>query len=125
VAVVLVAVASVLGVSFARLNRVDLGTEPEQVITATLPTSQAIAFETPSARAAFLHQILEAIQRVPGVRVTALTSVLPTQGPGSEVPLQLQGEHTDDARAPIGFFKMITPQYFSALGLGLKNGAWV
>jgi len=122
VAVVLVAVASVLGVSFARLMRVDLGTEPEQVITATLPTSQAIAFETPSARAAFLHQILEAVQRVPGVRVTALTSVLPTQGPGSEVPLQLQGEHTDDARAPIGFFKMVTPQYFSALGLGLKNG---
>jgi putative ABC transport system permease protein len=122
VAVVLVAVASVLGVSLTRLMRVDVGTEPQQVITATLPASQAIAFETPFARAAYLHQILDAIQRVPGVRLAALTSVLPTQGAGSEVPLPLRNGDTDDAHAPGGFFKMVTPEYFSALGLGLKQG---
>jgi putative ABC transport system permease protein len=60
---------------------------------------------------------------VPGVRETALTSALPLQGWGYGMPYQIaNADVVDAANRRGGAFKMVTPSYFQALGIGLISG---
>jgi putative ABC transport system permease protein len=105
------------------LWRIDLGVAPRQVMTATIPLSQALALEEPAQRGQYLHELLDSITSVPGVTQAALTSVLPMQGVGSDLPFQVAGRpSTDAATSPTTFFKMVTADYFSALGLTIRSG---
>jgi putative ABC transport system permease protein len=108
--------------SFFEMQNVDTGFNSENVITAGLPISDK-RFPNPEELNVYLRQIVSNIQSLPGVRDVALTSALPMRGWGYGMPFQIAGKPiVDRANRKACFFKMVSPSYFSTLGMTLKKG---
>ena len=108
--------------SFFAMQNVDTGFNAENVITAGLPISDK-RFPNPDNLNVYLRQIELNIQNVPGVRDVALTSALPMEGWGYGMPFQIAGKpFVDRANRKACFFKIVSPSYFTALGMTLKKG---
>jgi putative ABC transport system permease protein len=71
----------------------------------------------------YMNSLLDRVKGVPGVQHAAMTSALPMQGWGFGMPFRLDGmaRGNDSERQPC-YFKIITPEYFSALGMSLRRG---
>lgn len=108
--------------SFFQMQQVDTGFNSENVITARLPISDK-RFPNSEQLNAYLRQIVSSTQSLPGVRDVALTSALPMQGWGYGMPFQIADQPiVDRANRKACFFKMVSPSYFTTLGMTLKNG---
>ena len=119
---VLLVASGLLMRSFFKLLEVDPGFNATNVLTASLPISQE---QHPDAVQlnVYLDSISAAVQAVPGVRETAMTSALPLQGWGFGVAYSIAGrEAADPANRRTAFFKIISPSYFDALGITLLAG---
>jgi len=80
-------------------------------------------FPDPVQLNAYLRQIMERVQALPGVRDVAVTSALPMQGWGYGMPFQIAGRPmVDRANRQACFFKMVSPSYFPTLGMKLRKG---
>ena len=103
--------------SFFKLLEVDLGFTAANVLTAGLPITQK-QHPDPVELNTYLASIRAAVEAVPGVRETAITSVLPLRGWGYGVPYSIAGrDQADRAYRPSAFFKIVSPSYFHALGI--------
>jgi putative ABC transport system permease protein len=108
--------------SFQRLMQVDAGFDIANVITAGLPVSSK-QFPDPDRLNARYREIVASVEALPGVREAALASVLPLEGWSYGMPFQIAGQPlVDVAHRPACFFKMISPNYFSTLGIKLRRG---
>jgi putative ABC transport system permease protein len=108
--------------SFFGLLHVDPGFDSTNVLTLGLPIAQK-QYPEPDRLNSYLHEIRGAIEGVPGVRETALTSALPLRGWGYGMPWQIAGRPpVDHANQRGGFFKIVSPSYFNTLGIRLKKG---
>jgi predicted permease len=119
---VLVATAGVLIHSFARLSGVDTGVEMTNVVTMNLP--RAMQRDTdPVREAALMNSIRDSVATLPGIRDVAVTSNPPMQGWGFGLAFKIQGRSgsTDTGRRALGF-KIVTPTYFSTLGMKMREG---
>jgi len=108
--------------SFYKLQQVDPGFETTNVITMDLPMT---AQEYPDGQRiiSYLGQVMEKIQAVPGVRDVATTSALPLQGWGYGMPFMVEGDpFLDRANRHSCFYKIVSPSYFSALGMRILKG---
>lgn len=122
-AFVLLTGAGLMLENFYRLQHVDTGFDGRNVLTASLPLVINQATGDSDARLRYLQQIVERVAAQPGVEDAALTSVLPLQGWGSELPCQPDDDRsTDLAQRPTCFFKMVSPAYFHTLGLDIRRG---
>jgi len=108
--------------SVFKLLDVDPGFTATNVLTASLPIRQE-QHPDPAELNSYLASISAAVKAVPGVREVALTSALPLQGWGFGVPYAIAGRPVSDRvnRRP-AFFKIVSPSYFSALGIRLVAG---
>ena len=108
--------------SFFGLLNVDPGFNSANVLTLRLPSSRR-EFPDPEQYNNYLRQIRSAVESVPGVQEAAFTSALPLQGwaygMGFAGPEQVS---LPRAERPVGFYKMVSPAYFHALGLRLRSG---
>ena len=108
--------------SFFRLLYVDTGFDSTNVLTIGLPTA-AKQFPDPARLNLYLHDIRTAVEAIPGVRETALSCGTPLQGTCYGMPLQVADRPlVDRANRPGGFFKIVTPSYFTTLRLQLLRG---
>jgi putative ABC transport system permease protein len=124
-AFVLLAGAGLLIRSFFALQNVDPGFESTNVVTMGLSVSSKRVTD-PDRLAAYQREVMAEVQALPGVRSVALTSALPLQGWGYGMPYQIAGRpEVDRANRRGGFFKMVTPSYFSALGIRLRQGRFL
>ena len=80
--------------SFFKLLDVDPGVDATNVLTASLPIDQR-EYPDPAGLNAYLASISAAVEALPGVRQTAMTSVLPLQGWGYGVPYAIAGRELD------------------------------
>jgi putative ABC transport system permease protein len=105
-----------------KLIDVDPGFNATNVLTAGLPLNQD-QHPDPLELNAYLASISTAVEAVPGVRKTAITSALPLQGWGFGVPYSVAGREPMSAadRQP-AFFKIVSPSYFKALDIKLLSG---
>jgi putative ABC transport system permease protein len=121
-AFVLLVGAGLLLRSLLGLLTVDPGFDSTNVLTAGLPVSTTQHPE-PADLNRYLEQIREAVAAVPGVRETALASVVPMRGWGYGMPyLVADGETIDRASRNGGFFKMVSPGYFETLRIAVIDG---
>jgi predicted permease len=103
--------------SFFKLLEVDPGFSAANVLTAGLPITQK-QHPDPVELNTYLASIRAAVDAVPGVRETAITSVLPLRGWGYGLPYSIAGrEQADRDYRPPAFFKIVSPSYFHALGI--------
>jgi putative ABC transport system permease protein len=108
--------------SFYRLLTVDLGFESTNVLTIGLPVTPQ-RFPDSTQLNQYLREIRAAVEAVPGVRETAFSCAPPMQGACYGMPMQVASRPiVDRANRSGGFFKVVSPSYFSALKLKIVRG---
>src|SRR5262245_13548328 len=123
-ALILVVGAGLLIQTFHRLRQVDAGFRVENLLTlqTRLPRARYFDEMDHAKRTAFFQQTLERVRALPGVVSAAYVSYLPLSGRGGIYPLTIEGR---PAQAGVGLeagHRQISPDYFGALGVPLKQG---
>jgi len=120
-AFVLLSGAGLLLRSFHRLQGVNLGFDPANVLTMDLimPADQ---YQEPSAIINYLTRVMESVRAVPGIRDVAVASGIPLQGWGIGTRFRLDGETGEQRSNHSVGVKIVSPSYFSAMGVHVKKG---
>jgi predicted permease len=107
--------------SLIRVQQTDRGFRPDHVLTLRVPVGGLTAanqskgkYDTRPRQIAFYHDILERLQRVPGIVAVAVVNNLPLSGANTTLTTQ-QGSDMVAART-------ISAQYFTAMGIPLIEG---
>src|SRR5205814_6669449 len=80
-------------------------------------------FPDPARLNQYLREIRTAVEAVPGVRATALSCAPPMQGTCYGMPMQVANRPVvDRANRQGGVYKVVSPSYFSTLGLKILRG---
>jgi putative ABC transport system permease protein len=121
-AFVLLVGAGLLIRSFNKLMSVNPGFDSTNIVTMSVPLTMDKDVDGPRLTT-YLNSLLDRVRGVPGVQHAAMTSALPMQGWGFGMPFRLDGmpRGNDSERQPC-FFKIVTPDYFGALGMALRRG---
>jgi putative ABC transport system permease protein len=118
--VLLIAAALLMG-SLVRMEEVNPGFEPRNLLTMRIALP-ATRYGTPQQRARFLSEVVRSIDSAPGISHAAVMFTLPTAGwAGSPVAVVGQPPVTFNKR-PIAIIQCITPEYFRALAIPLERG---
>lgn len=113
----LLAGAGILIKSFLRAQAVDSGYNPKNLLTMTIPFSSASY--TAERKKIFYRELLDRINRLPGVKVAAIEDHHPlanNRSVGGRAPL------TDPKNSSISDFKRVSDNYFRAMGMRLLAG---
>jgi putative ABC transport system permease protein len=126
-ALVLLVGAGLLVQSFWRLQRVDLGFNPSSVLTARLWLPQPNdprtgPYFTHAARASFYRRVIDRVAALPGVQAVGAVTSLPLGGTPGRASFTIEGRPPDAANVPVSEASLVTPGYFSALGVELVRG---
>jgi putative ABC transport system permease protein len=118
-ALVLLIGAGLLINSFWRLQQVDRGFDPRNVLTLDLTLSRYLKNEQ---TVTFLKDVLERASQIPGVRAVGVTSTLPTRG-GPATDFVIEGQPPLEAgQEPSADIRIIDSNYFQAMGIPLRAG---
>ncbi|HEX6185245.1 MAG TPA: ABC transporter permease, partial [Pyrinomonadaceae bacterium] len=119
----LLAGAGLLVKSFARLQAVDPGFDPEGVLTmrVSLPGAR---YREPAQRAEFYRALMERLNAMPGVEAAGATIALPLGGSNLSVwhALIPEGRPVTPDSAEGAAFAVVTPGYFRALRIPVRAG---
>ena len=122
--VVLALAAGLLIRSLIELNRIDLGFNPSNVLTAQLQVP-ATAYPQPADVVRFYRQTIERIAQIPGVRAAGAVRVLPLARTIGDWSIKIEGRPYVPEENPNGDFQAVTPGYFQAMGLTLVRGRFL
>jgi putative ABC transport system permease protein len=114
--------AGLLVKSFARLQGVDPGFEPDNLLTfnLSLPNTR---YASDTAQIAFFDAALPRIAQVPGVRAVGATSVLPFSGAWSTASFEIEGYQAPRGQpGPWGDLRIVSPGFFEAMQVPLIKG---
>lgn len=109
--------------SLIRLQESDHGFHPDHVLTMRVPVGTFIEprpkgkYETKALQMAYYHELVERLQRVPGVKSAAVVNNLPLSGMNTSVIFGEQGDHPT-----LIMTRTVSPQYFAVMGIPLTAG---
>jgi putative ABC transport system permease protein len=124
-ALVLLAGAGLMVNTLAHLSIIDLGFEPQNLLTMriTLPAYKYGTFQHFDAvrAGAFFDEVLERVRALPGIRSAALIDALPFSGVqwGTDMTVEGRPEETFPTHA-----RVATPGYFKTMRIPLLAGRW-
>ena len=109
--------------SFLRLQRVDPGFQPENVLTMQIGLD-FVKYNTGDKQRAFFETLLEKIQMQSGVKSAAASMMIPfTNDMKMTGDFQIQGQATTPGQAlPTADFRIVSPCYFEALHIPIFKG---
>lgn len=110
--------------SFWRLRYMNLGFRSDHLIAATLNLAGP-AYREPVRRSAFVEELLEKAQSLPGVEVAAITraSEIPPGDSHATNTFAIEGRDQPlGGRRPIGRYPVVSPEYFGIMGIPLLQG---
>jgi len=120
-AMLLLVGAGLLLRSLAQVERLDTGFEPHGLMTAVF--SLPPAYKTNEQQAAFLTTAEQELKNIPGVKNVALADALPFSANGGLSSFEIKGRVTPpNDPGPHGSIRLISPDYFSTLGIPLLRG---
>jgi len=105
--------------SFSRLTSVDPGFVAENLLTFNL---QLAEYESPDQRAALAAQVIEQMERLPGVESAGGGTGLPPDVAQRATRFEVEGRETANADDRSAYFVAISPNYFKAMGAQLTEG---
>ncbi len=122
-ALVLLAGAGLAIHSFWNLTKVDVGIRTDHVLAFYLPVPDARS-KDPVLITNYYREILARIDAVPGVEHASAQTGYPLNGPGFGMPFTIVGgpAYADQSQRPGTRFGMVTPDYFSTLGVRMVKG---
>jgi predicted permease len=113
--------AGLVGGSFVRLMRIDLGFASEQVLTGSIVLPEERY--QPAQVVAFFDQLTERLAALPGVRAVGATNIAPYGGGNTAMGWAAAGrEPANRSEYPIASWRAVTGGYFAALGITLRQG---
>jgi putative ABC transport system permease protein len=98
--------------SLARLQAVNLGFSPENVITMAAPSRDA--------KPELYDQLLSRVRSLPGVEATAIGNTAPLLGYASKTVMDIEGR-ADNAQVDVGIHS-VSPEFFKTLRINLLKG---
>src|SRR5262249_13778443 len=112
---VLLASAGLLVKSLLRLQAINLGFSPAGITTMSL--------EGRGVKQQFYEQLLARVQQMPGIESASVASTAPLLGHNSITIMEIKGQpENHDAGPPAVGLNVISPNYFSTLGIHLVRG---
>jgi len=122
-ALVLLMGAGLMMRSFVLLHKVDLGFDPQNIITLQF------AFGDPGDKDAgrrlvlFLDQLLERVRALPGIRAASAANIVPLDGSTMHAVFTVRSSKTGsrDQRMPVEYIQA-SDGYFAAMGIPLLKG---
>jgi putative ABC transport system permease protein len=111
--------AALLARSFQRVTTVDPGFRPSQVLTIRLSLPRA-RYSTRAAIENFYQEVHPRLAALPGIRAVAAANVVPMNGYLATTAFFIDGVLVKDA--PEAHYRMVSPDYFRALGMTLRAG---
>lgn len=121
-ALVLLVGAGLLVKSFVRLQQVDPGFKPDNVLTMmiSLPSKK---YADGKQKNDFFQQALERINSIGGVKVAGAVTDLPFSGSRSRSSFQIEGRPSTDPNDDYtADNRVVSPNYFNAMGMTLLEG---
>ncbi len=122
-ALVLLVAAGLLLRSFVRLQRVDLGFNPANLLTVRMALPEA-RYGAAAQVAAFYQELPERVRAKPGVTAAAIASHAPLAGSGFNLSMFIEGR-PQPARVenqPMVFLRFVSSDYFATLGVRVARG---
>jgi putative ABC transport system permease protein len=120
--VVLLTGAGLLLRSFQRVQDVQLGFNPDNLLTMRISLPGAKYPEAPQ-RQAFYQQLVERVQALPGVRGVAMTTSIFLSNTPNSTTFTMEGKERTEEQANIEVpLDAISPDYFRVMGVRLVRG---
>jgi len=107
--------------SFVRLQRVNLGFDPHQVLTLRVDLPEA-RYREGRQIINFNQEFLRRVERLPGVRSAAMVFKLPLGVGDASNTFEVEGQPSDKSRRLTAGLRVSTPGYFHTLGIPFVNG---
>jgi putative ABC transport system permease protein len=118
----LVAAAGLLLRSFAQILKVDPGFRPDGVLTLRVALPDAV-YSKPEQVRGFYNELLERVQRLPGVQFAGAVSGLPLSGQGSSGTTTIDSQSVPmEDTTPEADHRVVSSDYFKAMGISLVGG---
>jgi putative ABC transport system permease protein len=123
-AVVMLAGAGLMLRNLWALQKIDLGFNPDRVLTMrlALPATQ---YDTPEKAVAFFQQVLANVRAVPGVERAGLLRLLPLAAPIGDSGLMVEGYQPPPGTGAPGDWQIASAGGPEALGERLVAGRWL
>ncbi len=113
--------AGLLLTSFARLQRVEPGFQPDGIFTAqvVLPTQRYPREKL----VAFYEQLYQRLSAMPAVTAAALSDRVPLTGGNTPAPVAVMGTSLPPmSERPLANRHLVSPKYFQTLGIPMRAG---
>jgi putative ABC transport system permease protein len=120
-ALVLLVSAGLLIRSFARLQQVDPGFDPQHLLTMNLALPEA-TYESGADQTAFWDRLLPAIAVLPGVEGVGATQVVPFSGGWSTGSFSVEGHQPPPGQNPWGDIRIVSVDYHRTMRIRLLRG---
>ena len=118
-AVILLAVGSLLLQTFQHLRQLDLGIRSERLLSLVTPLFRYPDFDR---RVAFVNAQLEQIRAVPGVINAGAISRVPLTVNDQATFYRIESQSRDEARDQVALSRVVTGGYFATVGARLREG---
>lgn len=105
--------------SFLRVLDVDLGFQPERLVTIRVDPSSE--YSTQARQNAYFDEALHLVQNTPGIEASGLTDVLPLEGNRSWGVAGV-GQEYEPGFYPEAFVRIVSNGYFKTMGIPLLAG---
>jgi putative ABC transport system permease protein len=118
----LVVAAGLLLRSFAQLLKVDPGFRPDGVLTMRVALPDAV-YSKPEEVRGFYRELLDRVQRLPGVQSVGAVSALPLSGQGGSGTTTIDSQSVPlEDTTPEADQRVVAADYFKAMGISLIRG---
>jgi putative ABC transport system permease protein len=123
VALVLLAGAGLLVQTFQNLRHVDLGYDPQRLLTFELSHPRN-KYRQPAERRELYRSLVEGIRALPGVEASAMVLLRPLWGEvGLDWPFRVEGQtEAEGHRNPALNLEVVTPDYFRVMRIPVLRG---
>src|SRR5262249_37137164 len=111
--------------SFIRLRNVDLGFNPERLLTLRVELSESKAQDL-TRISNFYQQVIDRAQALPGVEAVGVANAAPIQTPGIRSAIVMEDTPDPPPGQPqLANNRVISPDYFRTLGVPLLKGRFL
>jgi putative ABC transport system permease protein len=121
VSLILMTGASLLIRTFNNLLHVDPGFDAQNVLTMKLALTDP-RYNSAATVAHFQQEVVRRVEAMPGVEQAAFVSNLPTERIQEVLPFQVAGREANAQGGGGAVWRIVTPQYFSAMKIALVQG---
>src|SRR5689334_20447336 len=108
--------------SFANLRNLELGFNPDRLLTMSLRLP-AGGYKEPAERVSYFQQTLDNLQQLPGVEAAGICFSLPMTGSGATDPVWIEGQpDPPKGEEPVLRGGSVSANYFKAMGIPFRSG---